>query len=436
MASPETVSKWTARPIREVCRIISGGTPPKSEATAWCGTFPWASGKDLKTPTLRDTIDHITEDAALAHSKIAPTGSVLVLVRGMGLANGLAVSLVERPMAFNQDLKALIPGHDIAGRFLMYGLMWAGEQVLQNVTTAAHGTKRLTQDDIADFPIAIPAMAEQSAISAVLDQVRAALDAEGKAERTAQELKTAAMRELFTRGLRGEAQKESEIGLVPDSWEVRRLDQCADVVSSRMQYSDLGAVPSSSPRDSVTVLGIKVSDMNRPGNEVEIGESSLMVRLDRAIAAHRCVPPGTIVFPKRGAAIATNKKRLVAQWTVFDPNVIGIRARATMDQRFLFHWFQDFDLRTITDPGPTPQLNKKNLDPVLIPHPPELDEQREIVAILDAIDRKIDLHRCKRDLLDELFKSLLHKLMTGEVRVADLDLSALEALAPDPGGVA
>ncbi len=60
--------------------------------------------------------------------------------------------------------------------------------------------------------------------------------------------------------------------------------------------------------------------------------------------------------------------------------------------------------------------------PALIP---TLDEQRNIVAILKAIDRKIDLHRKKRVVLDELFKSLLHKLMTGEIRVAALDLSAL-----------
>ncbi len=51
----------------------------------------------------------------------------------------------------------------------------------------------------------------------------------------------------------------------------------------------------------------------------------------------------------------------------------------------------------------------------------------EIVEILNALDRKIDLHRRKRALLEALFKSLLHKLMTGEIRVADLDLSALEA---------
>ena len=41
----------------------------------------------------------------------------------------------------------------------------------------------------------------------------------------------------------------------------------------------------------------------------------------------------------------------------------------------------------------------------------------QFAALLDAIDRKIDLHRRKRAVLEELFKSLLHKLMTGEIRV-------------------
>lgn len=67
-------------------------------------------------------------------------------------------------------------------------------------------------------------------------------------------------------------------------------------------------------------------------------------------------------------------------------------------------------------------ITKLKAFPVLIP---TLDEQREIVAILDATDHKIDLHRRKRVLLDDLFKALLHELMTGEIRVADLDLSAL-----------
>jgi type I restriction enzyme S subunit len=64
---------------------------------------------------------------------------------------------------------------------------------------------------------------------------------------------------------------------------------------------------------------------------------------------------------------------------------------------------------------------------------PDEDQQREIVTALDAIDRKIDLHRRTRAVFAELSKALLHKLMTGEIRVADLDLSALgEVAASEP----
>ena len=70
-------------------------------------------------------------------------------------------------------------------------------------------------------------------------------------------------------------------------------------------------------------------------------------------------------------------------------------------------------------------LNTGTIDSLPLPLPRTLDEQRDIVRILDSIDQKIDLHKRKRAVLEDLFKAVLHKLMTGEVRVSDLDLSAL-----------
>ena len=69
-----------------------------------------------------------------------------------------------------------------------------------------------------------------------------------------------------------------------------------------------------------------------------------------------------------------------------------------------------------------PNLNNVVLRQIPVFLPP-IGQQNRIVAILDAIDRKIDLHRRKRAVLEELFKALLHKLMTREVRVGDLGLS-------------
>ena len=76
-----------------------------------------------------------------------------------------------------------------------------------------------------------------------------------------------------------------------------------------------------------------------------------------------------------------------------------------------------------------PNLNGVVLSrlPVAFPTP---TEQREIVEILDAIDQKLEVHKRKRAVFEDLFKSLLHKLLTGEVRVSDLDLSALQETTP------
>jgi type I restriction enzyme S subunit len=297
------------------------------------------------------------------------------------------------------------------------------EHAVSGTTGVQH--PRTSWNHIADFELPSLGADEQTNIANLLWEIHNAITANEDAIGAAADLKRAAMREAFTRGLRGEAQKETEIGLVPASWEVGCLDQYADVISTRMTYSQLEEFESSENDHAVRVLGIKVADMNLPGNEVELQTALVEKMMDRAAAEHRCAPPRTIIFPKRGAAIATNKKRLSTEWTVFDPNVIGVIGGSALEQTFLFQWFQTFDLRTITEPGPTPQLNKKNLEPLIIPVPPTLEEQREIVAVLDAIDRKIELHRNKRALLDELFKTLLHKLMTGEIRVADLDVSAL-----------
>ena len=70
-------------------------------------------------------------------------------------------------------------------------------------------------------------------------------------------------------------------------------------------------------------------------------------------------------------------------------------------------------------------LNTAAIDSLVLPLPPTLSEQQEIVTVLNAIDRKTDLHRRKQAVLKELFKVLLHKLMTGKVRVEELALSGL-----------
>lgn len=333
--------------------------------------------------------------------------------------------LAEQDGVCTTELLVLRAREGIDPRFLVAAVHCNDfiEHAISGTTGSQH--PRTSWHRISEFRLPEFSPEERAKITYIVWTIHNSLLICEEAIATGSHLKRVSMQKLFTGGLRGEAQKETEIGLVPESWEVDRLDHCADVISTRMSYSELEQLEPTEDDDRVNVLGIKVGDMNRPGNEVGLHHAVLEKLVPRAVAEYRCAPPRTIIFPKRGAAIATNKKRIAYEWTAFDPNVIGVVSQDKVDQEYLFHWFQGFDLRTITEPGPTPQLNKKNLEPVMVPIPPTLGEQREIVAILSTIDRTIDLHQRKRSVLEDLFKALLHKLMTGQIRVADFDPSAL-----------
>jgi type I restriction enzyme S subunit len=291
---------------------------------------------------------------------------------------------------------------------------------IQRRTTGLRNLDFKAYKERAIFPLI--SSAEQRRIARVLSTVQIAIEQQTRLIALTCELKSALMRKLFTEGLRSEKQKETEIGLVPESWEVKPLKQHCDVITSSLSYTQLSELEESNESDAVELLGIKVSDMNLPGNKNRIVTSNLIKHVNQHFAQKKAVQAGTVVFPKRGAAIATNKKRLTTTWTVFDPNLIGVKPKQGLDTGFIYHWFQRFDLRRITDPGPTPQLNKKDLEPLQIPIPKDFDEQVEIAGTLDTVEKKVELLSDKQYRLEELFRTLLHQLMTGQTRVNDLDL--------------
>ena len=119
-----------------------------------------------------------------------------------------------------------------------------------------------------------------------------------------------------------------------------------------------------------------------------------------------------------------------------------IRARLKQDQvmpDFASCFFSSDFGATLVSGRATPasdgkyNLNTAAIDSLALPVP-SLDEQREICEVLDAIDRKKELHQRKRAVLEALFKGLLHKLMNGEIRATDLGAWSLINGEFQPGG--
>ena len=104
--------------------------------------------------------------------------------------------------------------------------------------------------------------------------------------------------------------------------------------------------------------------------------------------------PGTVVFPKIGAAIATNKKRKITVHTLIDNNMMGVTVSAThkCDEAFLFHWFRSVDLVRFANVSAVPSIPTSNVKQAVFALP-RLAEQEAIARVLDSIDNALETSR-------------------------------------------
>jgi len=275
-----------------------------------------------------------------------------------------------------------------------------------------------------DLEIPFVARSEQAAIGSLLKQLVLKIEQENRGVDTAILLKQATMRKLFTRGLRGEAQKETEIGLVPESWDVVSFSEAREwlqygtsvhCISQKQRYPVL-RIPNIVP-GRVNPADLKycnLSDDNaakyilQKGDLLFIRTNGVLERLG-SCAVYRGEP----------------EKALFASY------LIRARLKQTVDPLFVAYFYASSLGTSLVAGRATPaadgkyNLNTGTIDSLPLPIPHTLEEQTKIVSILDAIDCTITLHKKKHAVLCELFKSLLNKLMTGEIRVSELNLSAL-----------
>ncbi len=260
---------------------------------------------------------------------------------------------------------------------------------------------------------------EQKAVAGVLRMTESSLQSQSTLLDNLQELKRATMRELFTRGLRGELQKETDLGLAPESWAAVAFSELGEIVTGTTPptkepaYYNDGVIPFISPGD--IDHGFPVASTQR-----HITDSGL--------AVSRALPAGTTCVVCIGSTIG-KIGRSTAAASATNQQINAIIPGAGYDPNYLSHLltYHSDIVRNAASPSPVPILSKGAFEKLVLVTSTSPDEQTEIATILDAIDLKIDLHRQKRAVLEALFQSLLHKLMTGEIRVADLDLSALPA---------
>ena len=266
------------------------------------------------------------------------------------------------------------------------------------------------------LPVVVPILSEQRKIASVLILVQRAIEQQDRLIALTTELKKSLMHKLFAEGIGGERQKQTEIGPMPESWEVRRLSDLVLIKNGQVDprlapYKEMIHVgPENIESDTGRLLNLQSNERLRisSGNYHFTAEDVLYSKIRPYL----------------------NKAALPAFEGTCSADMYPIRPKdKELSRDFLFQLILSDTFRkqavSYQDRTGIPKVNRAQLGSLIILKP-SFGEQTEIAKALTVLDeRRNGIHR-KRATLNDLFRTLLHQLMTAQIRVHDLDLSFLE----------
>ncbi len=150
-------------------QIITGGTPSTAENKYWNGEIPWLSSTEIHQKRITSPTSYITEVGLNNSSaKIAPSFSVIVALAGQGKTRG-TVAILEKAMALNQSLAAMVVNDGTDFTFLYYALEKSYE-ALRELSSGDGGRGGLNKKILKEFEIKVPpSKKEQKAIASILN---------------------------------------------------------------------------------------------------------------------------------------------------------------------------------------------------------------------------------------------------------------------------
>jgi type I restriction enzyme S subunit len=257
---------------------------------------------------------------------------------------------------------------------------------------AVNRRRAIRKSDFLSIQIPLPPLPEQRAIAHVLRTVQRAKEATEGVIAALRELRKSLMQHLFTYGPVPVTERErvplqeTEIGPIPAHWRVVRLGEIA-----RVKYG-------------------KAKPINEHGNIPVVGSGGIY-----GWTAEAAVDFATLIIGRKGTAGQVWLSE-TPSWPSDTTFYLEWKSHTTVDVRFIYGWFLLNPLSGEHAKTTIPSLQRADLENSLIPLPP-LSEQREMARMLQAVDAKIAAEERRRAALEEVFKTLLHALMSGRMRV-------------------
>ena len=157
--------------MRDLCKFLSGGTPSIDNNEYWEGDIPFVSAIAMHDTHIEKTPLHLTEKGVSNGSKQLKAGNLLLLVRGSMLWNKIPICYNDVDVAFNQDVKGIIPNNNTTSLFLLNWVLSHENRIKYMVTGTGIGAGKLDSEDLLALNVKLPSLTEQKKIEMFLSLI-------------------------------------------------------------------------------------------------------------------------------------------------------------------------------------------------------------------------------------------------------------------------
>jgi type I restriction enzyme S subunit len=323
-----------------------------------------------------------------------------------GTQKVVLISEAELGSLFSTGFCFLEPNDALDSKYLFYFLTSEGFQSEKNALAGEGIMGGIKNSDVANMQIPLPPLPEQQRIVRLLD---AAFEGIAIAKANAEKNLRSA-HALFERHLQAVFSQDT------DQWHVVPLADISSIEGGAafpLRYQGL---------DAEQYPFYKVGDMNSTGNDRWLRHANHMISdaTRRKLGAH-LFRAGTVVFPKVGGAINTNKKRIASTDCCIDNNCFGVSPlKELVNGDLLYFWFRSIRLSDFANDAALPSITKTTLSSWPVAMPIQRHEQDRVVELLAQFESLsgmlIATAEKKLWLINQLSHTLLSQALNGDLR--------------------
>jgi len=409
------MTPWPTKKLKEICKE-NIKSPFKVENASNSGEYPFfTSGENV-----------------LTHDDYLVDGENIFLSTG-GYAN---VKYYNGKASYSTDTWSLRVKNNLT-KYVFYQIL-VRLKYIDEVLFRGSGLRHLQKKEFLTLEIPLPPLHIQQKIVKILDTIQSAIDIQEKIIEKTKELKKSLMNLLFHYGIKalsiklltsyrvGELEseelkklglklKKTEIGEIPEHWEVVKLGD------ERLFEIKLGGTPKTGEPKywNGRIYWITPNDLSKLTSPF-IRSTERTITEEGLRAGSNILPAGSIILSTRAPIGYVG---IVETDMAFNQGCKGIVIKnKNILNIFVYYYLnkKSLNLHELGTGSTFRELSTEDLKKFKLPLPP-LPEQQEIAEILQTIDQKIEIEKRKKELYEELFKTLLNKIMSQEIDVDLLD---------------